>query len=122
MLKKIIVTTALSIQFAAVPLGLAQTSAPATPDNAHKTKHDKVRACRAEARARQLHDEELRAFVAQCAKADGAGWRHPNDLPVLALLIGSGTDHLVTGDRELLVLAGIYPIRTPAEFVDRFVR
>ena len=40
---------------------------------------------------------------------------------VLALLIGSGADYLVTGDKDLLALAGTCPILTPANFVDRFV-
>ena len=65
--------------------------------------------------------ELLRIGAAMLAQASTAGLRDPNDLPVLALLIGSGADHLVTGDKDLLALAGPYPILTPAEFVDRFV-
>lgn len=63
--------------------------------------------------------ELLRIDAAMLAQASTAGY--PNDLPVLALLIGSGADHLVTGDKDLLALADTYPILTPAEFVDRFV-
>ena len=65
--------------------------------------------------------ELLRIDAAMLAQATSAGLRDPNDLPVLALLIGSGADHLVTGDKDLLVLADTYPILSPAEFVDRFV-
>jgi putative PIN family toxin of toxin-antitoxin system len=38
------------------------------------------------------------------------------DRPVLGTLLASGADFLVTGDKDLLVLAGRYPIVTPAEF------
>ena len=65
--------------------------------------------------------ELLRIDAAMLARAGTAGLRDPNDLPVLALLIGSGADHLITGDKDLLTLADAYPILTPAEFVDRFV-
>lgn len=65
--------------------------------------------------------ELLHIDAAMLAQASTAGLRDPNDLPVLALLIGSGADHLVTGDKDLLAPAGTYPILTSAEFVDRFV-
>lgn len=65
--------------------------------------------------------ELLRIDAAMLEQAGTAGLRDPNDLPVLALLIGSGADHLVTGDKDLLALADAYPILAPAEFVDRFV-
>ena len=65
--------------------------------------------------------ELLRIDSAMLAQANSAGLRDPNDLPVLALLLGSGADHLVTGDKDLLVLADTYPILSPAEFVYRFV-
>ena len=45
--------------------------------------------------------------------------RDPDDIPVLATLIASGADLLVTGDRDLLVLREEYPIETPAEFIRR---
>ncbi len=45
--------------------------------------------------------------------------RDPDDVPVLATLIASGADILVTGDRDLLAPRGKYPIETPAEFVRR---
>lgn len=65
--------------------------------------------------------EFLHIDSAMLAQASTAGLRDPNDLPVLALLIGSGADHLVTGDKDLLALADTYPILTPADFVGRFV-
>ncbi len=65
--------------------------------------------------------ELLRIDAAMLAQASAAGLRDPDDLPVLALLIGSGADYLVTGDKDLLALAGAYPILAPADFVDRFV-
>jgi putative PIN family toxin of toxin-antitoxin system len=65
--------------------------------------------------------ELLRIDAAMLAQASTAGLRDPDDLPVLALLIGSGADYLVTGDKDLLALAGAYPILAPADFVDRFV-
>ena len=65
--------------------------------------------------------ELLRIDAAMLEQASAAGLRDADDLPVLALLIGAGADHLVTGEKDLLVLAGTYPILTPAQFVDRFV-
>ena len=64
---------------------------------------------------------DLRAF---CDVVEPAGLnfkypRGPDDIPVLATLIASGADLLVTGDRDLLVLREEFPIETPAEFVRR---
>jgi putative PIN family toxin of toxin-antitoxin system len=42
--------------------------------------------------------------------------RDAADQPVLGTLIASGAAYLVTGDKDLLALAGEYPIVTPAEF------
>jgi uncharacterized protein len=42
--------------------------------------------------------------------------RDAKDIPVLGTLIAAKADCLVTGDRDLLVLAGGYSIVTPAEF------
>lgn len=46
--------------------------------------------------------------------------RDVNDQPVLDTLISaltySGADYLITGDKDLLALAGRYPIVTPSEF------
>jgi putative PIN family toxin of toxin-antitoxin system len=68
-----------------------------------------------------LRAELLRIDATMLAQASTAGLRDPDDLPVLALLIGSGADYLITGDKDLLALAGAYPILSPADFVDRFV-
>jgi uncharacterized protein len=42
--------------------------------------------------------------------------RDPKDQAVLATLTTSGADYLITGDKDLLALAGKYPIVTPADF------
>lgn len=42
--------------------------------------------------------------------------RDPADQPVLLTLLAAQADYLVTGDKDLLVLADRYPIVTPAEF------
>ena len=64
---------------------------------------------------------ELRTFcnVVEPAELNFKYPRDPDDIPVLATLIASGADLLVTGDRDLLVLREEYPIETPAEFVRR---
>jgi putative PIN family toxin of toxin-antitoxin system len=45
--------------------------------------------------------------------------RDPKDATILATLIVSGADVLVSGDRDLLELRGKHPIQTPAEFIHR---
>ena len=45
--------------------------------------------------------------------------RDAKDNMVLATLLASKADCLVTGDADLLALAGTYPILTPADFVSR---
>ena len=52
-------------------------------------------------------------------KAQAAGLRDPDDAPVLATLMAAGADFLVSGDKDLLALAGRYPILTPADFCIR---
>ena len=42
--------------------------------------------------------------------------RDPDDQPILATLVASGADSLVTGDQDLLALADSYAIVTPAQF------
>jgi putative PIN family toxin of toxin-antitoxin system len=42
--------------------------------------------------------------------------RDPGDQQVLGTLRASRADYLITGDKDLLVLAGKYPIVTPATF------
>lgn len=55
-----------------------------------------------------------------CVEAD---LRDANDQPVLGTLLAalatSQTDYLITGDKDLLVLAERYPIVTPAAFWDK---
>jgi predicted nucleic acid-binding protein len=46
--------------------------------------------------------------------------RDRKDDPILALLVESKADVLITGDKDLLVLADRYPILTPAEFWARY--
>lgn len=53
------------------------------------------------------------------AKAQASGLRDPDDVPVLATLIAADADCLVSGDKDLLALAGHYPILTPAGFCAR---
>jgi len=49
--------------------------------------------------------------------------RDANDLPVLGTWLAATrageVDYLITGDKDLLALAGRYPIITPAAFWDR---
>lgn len=61
-------------------------------------------------------------LVEPLAVADAA-LRDRDDLPVLGTLLsalrGASIDYLITGDQDLLALAGSYPIVTPAEFWGR---
>ncbi len=65
---------------------------------------------------RQLY---VRAEVVDLRSTSVEVPRDPQDSPILAALITSGADALVSGDRNLLELRGKYPIQTPAEFVRR---
>jgi predicted nucleic acid-binding protein len=69
-----------------------------------------------------MRAELLRVDASMLVLAGTAALRDSNGLPVLALLIGSNADHLVTGDKDLLALSGTHPILRPASFVGRFVR
>lgn len=42
--------------------------------------------------------------------------RDSTDIPILGTLRASGADYLITGDKDLLALAGSYPVVTPAAF------
>lgn len=46
--------------------------------------------------------------------------RDPMDQPVLATLVRSRADFLITGDGDLLALASSYPVMRPAQFWARF--
>ena len=65
---------------------------------------------------RQLY---IRAEVIESHATSVEVPRDPKDTPILATLIVSGADVLVSGDRDLLELRGEHPIQTPAEFVRR---
>lgn len=65
--------------------------------------------------------ESIRIDADMLSRAAVADLRDPNDLPILATLIGSAADLLVTGDKDMLALAGAYPILSPADFVGRFM-
>ena len=54
------------------------------------------------------------------AQAQGSGLRDPDDAPILATFLASGADCLVTGDKDLLVLAGPWAIVSPADFCARY--
>jgi predicted nucleic acid-binding protein len=45
--------------------------------------------------------------------------RDKADGPVLGTLLAAQADYLITGDKDLLALAGKYPIVTPAAFWER---
>jgi putative PIN family toxin of toxin-antitoxin system len=42
--------------------------------------------------------------------------RDKADLPILGTFLAARADYLITGDKDLLALAGRYPILAPAEF------
>ena len=64
----------------------------------------------------------LLRFEAEIADIQGTQANVPRDAKdnmVLATLLASEADCLATGDLDLLTLAGIYPICTPADFTTR---
>ena len=65
---------------------------------------------------RQLY---IRAEVIELQSTSIVVLRDPKDAPILATLMASGADVLISGDRDLLELRGQHPIQTPAEFVRR---
>jgi uncharacterized protein len=61
-------------------------------------------------------------FLADIVEPDGErdeSLRDPADQQVLGTLKASKADYLITGDKDLLVLAEKYPILTPAAFWER---
>lgn len=50
------------------------------------------------------------------ARARDSGLRDPDEVPVLATLIASGADSLVTGVRDLLEWSAHSPILSPSDF------
>ena len=72
------------------------------------------------AEIRDLADSFM--FLADIVEPEGAhdvNLRDPADQPVLLTLLAAKADYLVTGDKDLLVLASQYPILTPSEFWTR---
>jgi len=76
----------------------------------------------------QLSSDEIRdlvdslmflADVVEPAMRDEEDLRDPADQKVLGTLIAAKADYLITGDKDLLALAGRYPIITPAAFWER---
>ena len=57
--------------------------------------------------------------AASIQQAQDSGLRDANDVPILATLIQSGADCLVSGDKDLLALRASFAILTPAEFCSR---
>ena len=66
-----------------------------------------------------LAGELVQLDLAVLASAATCGLRDPCDVPVLATLMTSKADYLITGDKDLLVLADRFPIITPAAFCAR---
>jgi len=76
-----------------------------------------------EAEVRDLVDSFMfLADIVEPAAAQESRLRDPADQPVLQTLLTSDADYLITGDRDLLALAGSYPIVTPAAFWARHGR
>ena len=63
--------------------------------------------------------EVVEPDLAAMAQAADARVRDAADEPVLATLLASGADLLVTGDKDLLALSGQFAIMTPAAFCAR---
>jgi len=73
-----------------------------------------------EAEIRDLADSFL--FMAEIVEPGGEVnevLRDKADGPVLGTLLAARADYLVTGDKDLLALAGRYPIVPPAAFWER---
>lgn len=70
-----------------------------------------------EAEVRDLADSFMfLADIVEPAAGQESRLRDPADQQVLQTLLASGADYLITGDKDLLVLAESYPIVTPAAF------
>jgi len=61
----------------------------------------------------------FKSDVVDIAPEKGRGTRYPGDDPILATLLASGADCLVSGDGDLLALRDRYPVLTPADFARR---
>lgn len=58
----------------------------------------------------------IQADLVEPQRLEGSAARDAADVPVLGTLLAAKADYLVTGDDDLLALAGKYPIITPADF------
>lgn len=63
----------------------------------------------------------LAEIVEHCTVLDPT-LRDEADQPVLGTLLAGHCDYLITGDKDLLALAGTYPILSPAAFWERHGR
>ena len=61
----------------------------------------------------------FKSDVVDIAPEKGRWTRDPGDDPILATLLASGADCLVSGDGDLLALRDRYPVLTPADFARR---
>ena len=61
----------------------------------------------------------FKSDVVDIAREKGRRTRDPGDDPILATLLASGADCLVSGDGDLLALRDRYPVLTPADFARR---
>lgn len=61
----------------------------------------------------------LRVEVVEVGGEDAMVPGEPNDAQILATLIASSADVLITGDKDLLAPRAQYPIETPAQFARR---
>ena len=75
---------------------------------------------RSPAEIRDLADSFM--FMAEIVEPSGeleAAMRDRKDQPILGTLLAAQADYLITGDKDLLALAGKFPILTPAAFWER---
>ena len=66
----------------------------------------------------------LLRFEADIVNIDGISAdvpKDPNDSPILATLIASKADCLVSGDGDLLSLSALHPILSPGEFITKIL-
>lgn len=61
----------------------------------------------------------LRVELAEIKESADEVLRDPSDAPILASLVASEADFLVTGDGDLLALKDRFSIVTPAEFAEK---
>ncbi len=64
-------------------------------------------------------DYLLKAEIVEPCSGLEVDLRDKTDQPVLGTLRSAHADYLITGDKDLLALAGRYPIVTPAAFWER---